>query len=364
VTEKGTAGQVQSRRLAQQAGQDGYWLLARLDEPTTPKTLATLPAVATLRTVWAQQFVTRATESTQVPPTAVEFAETVASGAATISTPHDPAARYSEKRGVAWVGYKVQVTESVEPELPRIITDIQTTAAPVADVQQVPVIQTALEHRALVPAQHIVDMAYVSGKTIATSAAHGIELIGPVRPDTSPQAHLVEGVTASQFTLDEAHRQAQCPAGHTSVLWSETTDHAQPVIHIGFAAATCAACPCYARCVTGHPPKPRGRRLKLRAFHAQVYAQREKQTQEAFKHMYRKRAGVEATLSVMVRTQGLRRTRYVGLFKTHLRNMFIAVARNIQRVTHWWAGKRPKHRGRRTVALTIKSMAPNPSVLV
>ena len=217
VTEEGTNGQAQARQLAHQAGQDGLWLLARLDEPDSPRTLQALPQVATLRAVWAQQFVVRATESPTATPTRVEFCETVSSGAQTISTPHDPEARYGEKNSVGWVGYKVHVTETVEPYLPRIITDVQTTVAPAPDEQQLGTIQRALEQRELVPAQHVVDTAYVSGKTIATSADHDIEVIGRVQSRASPQAHLAGGITSSQFEMDWEHQVAHCPAGHTSV---------------------------------------------------------------------------------------------------------------------------------------------------
>lgn len=363
VTEKGPQGQSQARQLAEQAGQDGFWLLAQLEQPTTPPGLATLAAVTTLRTVWAQQFCVCTPAPSAHPPLRVELRATVDSGAATICTPHDPEARYSEKRDTDWVGYKVHITETVEPDLPRIITDVQTTVAPVPDEQQVETIHQALEQRGLSPAQHVVDAGYVSGKTIATSADRDIDLIGRVHPDASPQAHLPEGITSSQFELDWVARVARCPAGQTSVLWSATTEQGQPVTHVGFAAATCGACALYARCVMGRTAKPRGRRLKLRAYHAQVRARRERQTHASFHQVYRQRAGIEATLSVMVRAQGLRRTRYIGLLKTHLRHLFIAAARNVRRCARWLAGERPKARGRGTVALKKKAAVPIPSAV-
>ncbi len=354
VTEKGTAAQAQTRQFAEQAGQDGLWLLARLNDPDTPHTLRALAEVATVQAVWQQQFVVVSAPQEAQPPR-LALREHVVSGAATVSTPHDPEARYSEKRGVDWVGYKVHVTETVESDLPHIITDIQTTPAPVSDEQHLPVIQKNLEHRELAPTQQIVDAGYMSGKNIATSADHDIELIGRVHADGSPQAHLPGGITCDQFEIDWVRRVAHCPAGHTSVSWSETTDHGQPVTHVGFATHTCAACSLYARCVLGKKEKPRGRRLKLRAYHAQVRAQREKQTQAPLQRLYRQRAGIEATLSMMVRAQGLRRTRYVGLLKTHLRNLFIAAARNLRRCARWLMGERPKARGRGTIALTVKA---------
>jgi transposase len=50
---------------------------------------------------------------------------------------------------------------------------------------------------------------------------------------------------------------------------------------------------------------------------------------------YKRRAGVEGTISQGVRAFGLRRTRYRGLGKTHLQNIAIAAALNIDRIVNW-----------------------------
>ena len=50
---------------------------------------------------------------------------------------------------------------------------------------------------------------------------------------------------------------------------------------------------------------------------------------------YKRRAGVEGTLSQGVRAFGLRRTRYWGVAKTHLQHVAIAAAINIDRIVAW-----------------------------
>ena len=50
---------------------------------------------------------------------------------------------------------------------------------------------------------------------------------------------------------------------------------------------------------------------------------------------YKRRAGIEGTLSQGVRAFGLRRTRYWGLAKTHLQHVAIAAAINIDRIVAW-----------------------------
>jgi transposase len=56
------------------------------------------------------------------------------------------------------------------------------------------------------------------------------------------------------------------------------------------------------------------------------------QTTEAFRKRYAKRAGIEATLSQGVRAFELRRTRYIGLARTHLQHLATAVAINLARI--------------------------------
>ncbi|HZV82254.1 MAG TPA: transposase, partial [Geobacteraceae bacterium] len=56
---------------------------------------------------------------------------------------------------------------------------------------------------------------------------------------------------------------------------------------------------------------------------------------------YRRRAGIEGTLSQGVRAFGLRRTRYRGLVKTHLQHLATAAAINLDRLFAWLA-ERPR----------------------
>lgn len=67
---------------------------------------------------------------------------------------------------------------------------------------------------------------------------------------------------------------------------------------------------------------------------------------------YKRRAGVEGTISQGVRALGLRRTRYRGVTKTHLQNIAIAAALNIDRIVNWLNGvPRAKTRVSRFAAL-------------
>jgi transposase len=62
------------------------------------------------------------------------------------------------------------------------------------------------------------------------------------------------------------------------------------------------------------------------------------QKTETFRQRYRKRAGVEGTVSQGTRAFDWRRTRYIGLAKTHLQYLFTAAAINLTRVVLWLQG--------------------------
>src|SRR3954453_1398960 len=49
------------------------------------------------------------------------------------SSPYDPEARYSTKRNVSWMGYKAHLTETCDPELPHVITNVEITPATIPD---------------------------------------------------------------------------------------------------------------------------------------------------------------------------------------------------------------------------------------
>jgi len=66
-----------------------------------------------------------------------------------------------------------------------------------------------------------------------------------------------------------------------------------------------------------------------------LQAARQRQATDAFKALYKQRAGIEGTISQAVRAFGLRRTRYVGLVKTHLQHLATAAAMNLTRLAAW-----------------------------
>jgi transposase len=76
-----------------------------------------------------------------------------------------------------------------------------------------------------------------------------------------------------------------------------------------------------------------------------LQAARARHQTEAFAEQYAQRAGVEGTISQGVRAFDLRRSRYLGLAKTHLQHILIATGMNLVRVAEW-VNERPRAKTR------------------
>ncbi len=113
--------------LAETIGVDGYELMGWLFAADTPPHLRALPAVEVLRRIWIQQYYRR------IAPGADEIrwraTDEEPPSALLIGSPYDTEARYSSKRDTRWVGYKVHVSETCDPDRPRLITQVATTLA-------------------------------------------------------------------------------------------------------------------------------------------------------------------------------------------------------------------------------------------
>lgn len=253
-----------------------------------------------------------------------------------IVSPYDPDARWSKKRSTHWTGYKVHLTETADEEGPNLITHVATTPATTQDVNLTTSIHANLAERDLLPAEHIVDAAYVSSEVVVGSRAeHDIELIGPVPPDTSWQARENTGYDVAQFVVDWQAEQVTCPHGKTSRLWrAGESERGQPIITIWFDQADCGSCTVRGSCTTSEV-RPRVLKLRPQAQHEALKTIRQAQTTDEFKQRYARRAGVEGTIAQGTGRFGLRRTPYRGLAKTHLHHILVAIAINLTRFVAW-----------------------------
>jgi transposase len=323
---------------AAQVGADGIRLADLINRPDAPAGLAELEQVELLRRVWIQEFqVTDGPGGGRIvvmrdpkdrPPATLR-----------VVSPYDPDARTGMKRSTPWDGYKLHLTETCDPGTPRLITQAVTTPATVTDYETTPVVHAGLAERGLLPGEHLVDAGYVTARHLVTARAeHGVELVGPVQPDTRAQATTGQGYAASDFQIDWDHQTVTCPQGHRNSRWSNEHDqHGQPIVKIRFAARDCRPCPARAACTSA---SRNGRSLKLlpRTEHQALTQARQTQKTPAWQQKYQPRAGIEGTINHAANTLGARHARYRGLPKTQLQHQLTATATNLTRIDNHLTG--------------------------
>lgn len=325
------------QRLAEQIGTDGRTLLTAIYDATAPRWLREMPVIRTLRQIWLQQYYAVAEDQ---PMQWRKWAD-LPPAAQLINTPYDVEAHYSIKRTTVWTGYKVHVTETCDNDSPHLITHVETTAATTPDWHAPAIIHTALAHKELLPAEHLLDAGYVDTETLVKSRSeHQIRVIGPVPPDNSWQARAGLGYEIACFQVDWEAKQVTCPQGQISTKWSETHDrHGSPIINIRFGRTACQRCAHHGDCTTSDGPREMTFRPKEQ--HMALHQARQHQRTPEFKAEYDARAGVEGSLSEGLRMCGLRQARYIGEAKTRLQHILTAAALNLRRIGVWFA-ERPR----------------------
>jgi len=340
-------GEAARHAYAEQVGRDGHRLLATVTGCDAPAWLREIPAVELLRRVWVQTFCLTPADAVPEPgsgaPGTAEplvrwrtEADGFPSSLLLIASPYDPDVHYAKKRTTAWIGYKVHLTETCDDDGPHLITHVETTPAPVVDRDALADVHGALEARGLLPETHLVDAGYVDAdQLVASCRDHGVTLLGPTPKDHQWQARSGEGFTVQDFALDWEREVATCPAGHTSCSWTPQLNQGRTVVKIRFSTTDCKACALKPRCTRS------ARRLltpRRREEHEALEAARAREAEEGFAIAYRRRAGIEGTISAGVRALHLRRARYIGLAKTHLQHVLTAAAMNLVRLGAWLGG--------------------------
>jgi transposase len=344
-------------RLALTIGADGHHLLAAIYDGGTAFDLCELSSVEILRQVWVQQYAFinselkwRDPKDLGLPPNSIQ-----------IESPYDIEARNATKREKNWTGYQVHLTETCDEDYPHLIVNVETTPATTVDGDMTQVIHEKLSEKELLPQQHLVDSAYVDSHHLVTLRSnYEVELVGPIKTDTSWQARNQTGFDISCFRIDWDQHRVHCPVGKISQTWRNRTDKSnQPVIEVHFSKTDCADCQKRELC-THSKKNPRLLKLRPREQHEALIEARHRQTTEAFKQDYALRAGCEATISQGVRAFDLRRSRYSGLAKTHLQHIAIATAMNVSRLFEWWT-KPSKVLRRPSAFAALKAQYPGPT---
>lgn len=320
-------------KQAELYGKDGLELLNAVLADNSPRWLRQIPAVEILRKVWVQQYYCceqniRWRTQQEAPPASVM-----------ISSPYEPDAHYAKKHTTSWVGYKAHLSETCEPGELHLITNVETTAAPVADGDVTDSIHTSLANNTLLPSKHIVDTGYLDAELLVTAQEqYQVDLLGPTRINLRWQAKEAKGFAADDFKVNWQNQSLTCPEGKSSVSWTPAIDgRNNEVIKIKFAASDCSACPSLHLCTRSQRQR-RAVTLRPEAQYNALKQARQREPTSEYQQEYALRAGIEGTLSEGIRAHGLRRARYIGLAKTHLQHLMTATAINCKRIHNWLNG--------------------------
>lgn len=330
------SSQTKQDAYAQQVGEDAYYLLACL-ETSGIADWQSLPKIEALNIVLERHYQYKDNaDAPDMSPVRWKSKKELPRANAGIESPYDVDARFRSRHGVNWVGYAVNVSETCDDEQCHLITHIETTDASVHEAQCTQVIHQALVDKDLLPSEHFVDSAYVSAEHLVNARKQQIEMVGPTRKNASWQSKIEGGYDETRFDINWEAKVVTCPEGKQSIAWKEyTKPGVRARIKAIFNKRECLPCPAYKLCT-------RNIRRSL-SFLPKVQYEALEQTRkvhrsQAGKERYKRRAGIEGTLSQGVRGFGLRRSRYRGLAKTHLQNVAIGVAINIDRLANWFDG--------------------------
>jgi hypothetical protein len=258
--------------------------------------------------------------------------------AARIVSPYDLAARYARRGQVTrWTGYLAHVTETCADDGPNVITDVATMPATSADTSAVADIHARLEHRGLLPAEHLVDGGYTSLVHMERAGReHQVTLTGPLPGNRTRQHRVQEGYARDDFRVDYDRREVTCPQGQVSKGWHgpypTSSPDAAPLIVARFTKGQCQPCPARAACTTsgdgkrtvGFPPRE--------LYELQV-RNRADQQDPAWHKRYAVRSGIEGTVCEFAHGHGMRHCRYRGQPKAHLQHVLTAIAVNAERLS-------------------------------
>lgn len=153
------------------------------------------------------------------------------------------------------------------------------------------------------------------------------------------QGPAYEGFRIQNFQIDWDQHQATCPAGKTGSSWTPAIDsRSTAVIKIKFSSSDCTNCLHSQVCVRSVKRVRRALTRRTQAAHEALQAARVREKTAEYKREAMKRAGIEGTISQAVRRCGMRRSRYIGLPKTHQQHGLMATGLNGVRLWAWIAG--------------------------
>jgi len=254
----------------------------------------------------------------------------VSTGKGHICSPHETEARFANKGGKSWIGYKAQIAETVTDKENKsetnFITYAEVNEATDYDGNIVEDYITSQESIKTVPEEVYADTHYNNENNIKNLLSKDIDLKGPVMP--APPENRTQEKNRG-FKINPSKEKVTCPAGDESIRFSYKS---QGHVSATFSKDSCQKCFRKNIC----KPEPRGKVILIRGESELLAGRREQMKTNEYKVDMYHRNGIEGTISGLVRGQEMRRSKYRGIDKTRLQIKFSATAANIKRlISHY-----------------------------
>ncbi len=217
-------------------------------------------------------------------------------------------------------GYKAHIITTGEHG--DLIAGVEVTPANAADKEPMADMLDSLEENDRRPEELLGDTAYYDPEEAAVQEAQGTKIVAKV-PPASNKEHFF---SKDEFHVDTTNGRVTCPAGQVANFDKDCLEAKVKSI-ANFGSDVCVVCPQYRQCTTSS----NGRTISIHPYEEQVQKDRAEQRGEAFKEKYRQRSTIERDISHLTRN-GARKTRYIGIKKTKLQQVIIAITHNARKI--------------------------------
>src|SRR5208282_3559973 len=302
----------ESSRKLQEVGNDSFLLVERFKEY---KSVVSMDTYQFLVRLFNEQCVVEKTDAA----TSVVIKPNKDVPSDSLQNPSDPDAGYCGHKGK---GYQMQVMETYSPDKsqPNLITHVKVEAAHESDANALlPAIEDATK-RELSPTELLADSLYGSDDNVEKAKELGVEVVSPTMGTQSQTIGLAD------FAFSDSDEITVCPEGQKPQR-IKTGKNGGKIVH--FDKAVCDTCPRQSEC-----PVKRSKRnstIEYDAKSLRLARRRAKEKTEAFREVYRFRAGAEGTMSDLDRITGIKHLRVRGMPQVRLAAVLKATGLNILR---------------------------------
>jgi hypothetical protein len=302
----------ESSRKLQEVGNDCFHLVAHFKDRESVVSMASYQLLVRLLNEQCVVEKTDATTSVVIKPN-----KDVPSDS--LQNPADPDAGYCGHKGK---GYQMQVMETYSPDKsqPNLITHVKVEAAHESDANALlPAIEDATK-RELSPKELLADSLYGSDENVEQAKELGVAVVSPTMGTQSQTIGLAD------FAFSDSDEITVCPEGQKPQR-IKTGKNGGKIVH--FDKTVCDKCPRQSDC-----PVKRDKRHSTIGYDAKslrLARRRAKEKTEAFREVYRFRAGAEGTMSDLDRITGIKHLRVRGMPQVKLAAVLKATGLNILR---------------------------------